>query len=442
MSSAEDLAAGVTPADIAAIYDFPPTLDGTGETIGVLNAGGAPLTAVLRDVTSFWTRFGVAPLDVRAVTVGERRLAPVDPIAAFDLTAGLAWMGALAPGARVVVYDVDGARVADPWSALVEAALGAPDPPSILLSAWTTPERSYYQRCPRDRLGDLLAEAARRGVGMVAAAGNWGAYSGIPAEVHEGRRVAAAPWPAGVFPAGHPGVLGVGGTMITRRSPLTEVAWSGPLPPSPIVRRALPMRRLGGSGGFSDAWPVPAWQAAALHAEGGALRTFARGPGTPAVVPYGRGYPDVALMAVGPSLHRPGWAEPTASAYQLAVTGADGRPGWIDHAGGTSVAAPIWAAILARLNQALVAAGRPRAGFVNPLLYALQAELGGDPARAPFRSIEAGRTDVEMAVVDADGQVAAHALPGYEAAPGWSPAAGLGVPRVGRLIEAALARRV
>ena len=47
-----------------------------------------------------------------------------------------------------------------------------------------------------------------------------------------------------------------------------------------------------------------------------------------------------------------------------------GRPVSI---GGTSAAAPTFAAIISLLNDARISKGLPSLGFLNPLLYALQA---------------------------------------------------------------------
>jgi kumamolisin len=103
---------------------------------------------------------------------------------------------------------------------------------------------------------------------------------------------------------------------------------------------------------------------------------------------------------------------------------------WIDYAGGTSIAAPIWAAIIARINQARRAAGMRRVGFVNPLLYAIRKE-----SPAPFREITQGHTDVAMNVVNVHGKAMAHRLPGFTACSGWDPATGLGVPNVANIIQ-------
>jgi kumamolisin len=71
--------------------------------------------------------------------------------------------------------------------------------------------------------------------------------------------------------------------------------------------------------------------------------------------------------------------------------------------GGTSAVAPLYAALIALVNQQI---GTP-VGFVNPTLYAAK-ESG-------FQDITSGNND------DSD-------LGYYSAAPGWDPCTGLGSP--------------
>jgi subtilase family serine protease len=89
-------------------------------------------------------------------------------------------------------------------------------------------------------------------------------------------------------------------------------------------------------------------------------------------------------------------------------------------AGGTSVAAPIWSGILAHVNAARAAAGRPRLGAANAALYA--AARG----TSPYRDITQG--DNSYAGVS-----------GYEATKGWDPATGLGSASVASLVKKLLA---
>ncbi|HVK70166.1 MAG TPA: S53 family peptidase [Polyangium sp.] len=411
---------GLTPADVRAIYRFPPIteLDGSGETIALLMLGGALEES---DLHAFWDAHGIPhPPEIKTYHVGSRpsKVTSANKLYTLEVAMTVQWVGAMAPGARILVYFVDPMVIADPWVTFLLKVIGdRENMPTIVSTSWITPERSYYRVHGRRVVSGLLDQAAAIGVTVISAAGDWGAFDGVPRTIKDGRYVGDAPWPHGVFPAVEERVLSVGGTMITGRAPLTEIAWSGPPPPG--LGRVLHFVRLASSGGFSREVPIPKWQNDTLKG------WYARGEGDPAVVPYGRGFPDVALMASGSAVQRAPNQPLTMQGYQAVACGQ-----WVDYAGGTSVAAPIWAAIVALMNQARRAAGLGRVGFVNPMLYALRKE---NPA--PFREISEGSTDVAMNVLNAHGKAVIHRLSGYSAGPGWDPATGLGVPDVTRLIE-------
>ncbi|HZS03671.1 MAG TPA: S53 family peptidase [Blastocatellia bacterium] len=405
---------GFTPADIREIYQFPNEWDGSGETIALMLLGSR-----LRedDLQTFWRAHGISRSRGGIAEVGAAKTGQSDPLHALEAAMTVQWLGAMAPGAKIVIYHVDPALVSDPWAAFLLAAIGDTEhAPTVACTTWITPERRYYGAHGHGVITGLLNQCAALGITVISAAGDWGAFDGIPRTIRDGRYVSDAPWPHGVFPAVEERVLAVGGTMITSRRPLTEAAWSGPPPPG--TQRAIHFDRIAGSGGFSENVPAPAWQEPALRSH------YPRGAGRPAVVPYGRGFPDVALAAAGAGVERRAGEGLSSQGYQAVVSGQ-----WIDYAGGTSIAAPVWAAIIARANQARRAAGLSRVGFVNPLLYQLR-----DAAPAPFRQITIGAADVAMTVVNRHGQAVTYDLPGYECKPGWNPATGLGVPNVTNLI--------
>ncbi|MGH3438096.1 MAG: peptidase S53, partial [Sciscionella sp.] len=133
-------------------------------------------------------------------------------------------------------------------------------------------------------------------------------------------------------------------------------------------------------GGVSDAFPVPSWQTAV----GVPQRT---GGGT------GRGVPDVAADA-----------DP-ATGYQVLVGGKQVV------VGGTSAVAPLWAGLIARLDQALGS----KLGVAQNRFYA--AASAGKPVPG-FRD-----------VTSADNG-------DYRAGPGWDACTGLGVPDGAALLRA------
>jgi kumamolisin len=419
---------GMTPAEIRAIYDFPDEWTGKGETICVLNLGSRIREDDLR---AFWKQHGIDRQPPRQIDLGV--IAKGGFVQTLEPTMSAEWIGAMAPDADLVICNIDDQAAADPWAAFLAAAI-APDPgdghptPTVAVSTWSLPERVYFARHGRTVFADLLEQAAAVGVTVIAASGDWGVYDGRPSVEIDGVQVAEAPWPHGVFPSVEDYVLSVGGTMITSTTPLTELAWSGPLPPNHELRQFVPFSRLASSGGFSEDVAVPWWQQETLCPDG-TPRHFRRGLNLPAVIPSGRGYPDVALMAQGAAIANPAGAGLASVGYEAIV---GGEP--INYAGGTSLAAPIWAAIVACMNQARRAAGQPRVGFVNPLLYELARSAAGSAA-SPFRSITVGAGDVEMHVLDEAGRPTSYRLEGFSAESGWNPVTGLGVPHVRRLID-------
>jgi kumamolisin len=126
-----------------------------------------------------------------------------------------------------------------------------------------------------------------------------------------------------------------------------------------------------------------------------ALPSFQSGAKVPAAPNgfKGRGVPDVCADA-----------DP-ASGYEVLV---DGESTVI---GGTSAVAPLWAGLLARINQSI---GKP-AGYLNPLIYSATADAG---TSAAFHDITSGSNG------------------GYSAAPGWDPCTGLGSPNGAALLAA------
>ena len=114
----------------------------------------------------------------------------------------------------------------------------------------------------------------------------------------------------------------------------------------------------------------------------------------------GRGVPDVA-----------GDADPRTG-YQVRLVG-----GQRSVIGGTSAVAPLWAGLVALLNQQLATRASRRSGFLNPLIYGLPATT------AAFHDITQGNNDIE-------------GLGKYQAGPGWDACTGLGSPDGAKLIAA------
>ena len=98
------------------------------------------------------------------------------------------------------------------------------------------------------------------------------------------------------------------------------------------------------SGGFSDLWPRPAYQDTAVSQYLTKLGSRWEGLYNPA----GRGFPDVAAQGQG---------------FQVYDKGR------LISVGGTSASAPVFASVVALLNNARLAAGQSTLGFLNPWIY-------------------------------------------------------------------------
>jgi kumamolisin len=116
----------------------------------------------------------------------------------------------------------------------------------------------------------------------------------------------------------------------------------------------------------------------------------------------GRGVPDVS-----------GNADP-ATGYQVLVQGKS------TVFGGTSAVAPLWAGILALINQQRAAKGKGWVGFLNPVLYGLASTANA------FHDVVNGNNDIFGTLRGK-----------YSAGPGWDPCTGLGTPN-GTNLSAAL----
>ncbi len=345
-----------SPVQVARLYDFVSDADGHGQAIALIELGGGLRAA---DLAVYFAGLGISLPPVTTVSVDGGRNEPTTADSADgEVMLDIEVAGSVAPGASIVVYfapNTDRGFL----DAITTAIHDSDHRPSVISISWGGPESAWTAQAMRVMDG-AFAEAALVGVTVTCASGD----NGSDDRVGDGRAHAD-------FPASSPNVLACGGTRIS--GSITSIAdertWNdGPQ---------------GGAsgGGISDVFDRPAYQADA------GLPPSANPPGR-----IGRGLPDVA-----------GDASP-ASGYAVRV---DGRDMVI---GGTSAVAPLYAGLVALLNQKL---GQP-VGFLNPFLYG--------PGREAIRDITEGD----------NGE--------YPAGPGWDACTGLG--RIdGAALLAALERR-
>jgi kumamolisin len=298
------------PPRLGELYDFPDGTDGSGHQVSIIELGGGYGED---DLNTFFAGLNLPTPPVSAVGVdGASNVAGQDPNGADgEVLLDIEVVGALAPGASIVVYFAPNTD-AGFLDAVSEAVHATPTPAAISIS-WGQSEDEWTGQA-RDALDSAFADAAQLGVVVTAAAGDNGSSDGAS----DGSNHAD-------FPASSPHVLACGGTSLR--------AGGGTITSETVWNDASAGGGATG-GGVSDVFPRPAWQAAA---------------GTPGT---GRGVPDVA-----------GNADPQTG-YQVVV---DGSALTI---GGTSAVAPLWAALVARLAQAT---GGLLTGFVEQLYAGVQA---------------------------------------------------------------------
>ena len=344
------VATAFTPLQVAELYAFPPNTSGTGQTIALIELGGGYAAS---DLSAYFAGLGVAAPNVVAVGVDGATNAPTGDANSADgeVQLDIEVAGAIAPGATIVVYFAPNTDQGF-LDAITTAIHDTTYRPDIISISWGSAESVWTQQALTN-FDAAFADAALAGITVCCAAGDNGSADGVSdGQAHVD------------FPASSPHVLACGGTSLRAAGTAiaAETVWND---------------GTGGAtgGGISAVFPVPPWQANAAI--------------PPSVNPggrAGRGVPDVA-----------GDADP-ATGYRVRIDGTD------TVVGGTSAVAPLWAALVARLNQL---ANKPL-GFVNPLLYARTGAL---------RDVTSGSNGA------------------YDAGPGWDACTGLGTPSGAELAQ-------
>ena len=343
------------PNEVAQIYDFPAG-DGTGQCIGIIELGGG---FRLDDLSNYFSSLNINEPQVISVSVDGGANSPTTPDSADgEVMLDIEVAGAIAPAAKIVVYFAPNTDQGF-LDAITTAVHDSANQPSVISISWGSAESQWTQQALTN-FDEAFQSAAAMGVTVCVASGDNGSSDGV----NDGNDHVD-------FPASSSFVLGCGGTTLQASNGqiVNEVVWNN-------------QSAGGGSGGggVSDVFPLPTWQ---------------NGFGVPAPSGQGgegggRGVPDVA-----------GDADPSTG-YNVLV---DGQTAVF---GGTSAVAPLWAALVARMNQLT---GKP-IGFLNPLIYTQAVEASG------FHDITEGNNG------------------DFSAAPGWDACTGLGSPDGAQLMGA------
>lgn len=349
-----------TPPQLAQLYDFPTgaALNGSGQSIALIELGGGYKR---RDLQIYFQQLNIPLPKVTSVAVDHGHNHPAGTPDSADGEVGLdiEVAGAIAPGAHIVVYfalNTDRGFL----DAITKAIHDSANNPSAISISWGSAEVNWTAQAMQ-AMDQAFQAAAALGITVCCASGDNGSGDGVTTD-----QLAHVD-----FPASSPYALGCGGTRLAtvNNQVTSEVVWNdGPNSAT--------------GGGVSDFFTLPTWQANAGV--------------PPSVNPghhVGRGVPDVA-----------GDADPQTG-YDVYV---DGQSVVF---GGTSAVAPLWAGLIALINQRR---GQP-VGYLNPKLY--QNYQGLIQAKA-LRDVASGNNGA------------------YSAGPGWDACSGVGTPDGARLLDA------
>ena len=101
---------------------------------------------------------------------------------------------------------------------------------------------------------------------------------------------------------------------------------------------------------------------------------------------------------------------------------------YLTESSGTSYSAPLFAGMVAAINDARLAAGKSTLGFVNPALYALHRL-----ERDVFRDVKEGSSKCPNQAMT--GAMVGCCKHGFRTGKGWDPLTGLGSVDFERLME-------
>jgi kumamolisin len=165
---------GFTPIEVARHYNFPTNLDGTGQTIGIIELGGGFRQEEL-DV--YFKKLGVSPPKVKVFEfVGGGRnnpgTNPLDPgNQDLEVALDIEVVGAVAPGAQIVVYFAPTTEDQSFLDVMTAAVQDSENKPSVISISWGGPEAAATNQFQQN-FDQVLQAAAHLGITVCVATGD------------------------------------------------------------------------------------------------------------------------------------------------------------------------------------------------------------------------------------------------------------------------------
>ena len=306
-------------------------LHGEGQTVGVFELDGYSQS----DIQAYAQCFGGGNVPLQNVILDGFNGQP--GAGAIEVALDIEMILSQAPNlAKLVVYEAPNTTQGynDEFARIVK------DRTPVISVSWGDCEKNMGQQ-EVNQENQFFQQAATQGQTILAASGDSGSttcFQGLSGGSFDTSLNADDP-------AAQPHVTGVGGTNLTLNADNSygsETVWNGGF--------------LGGAsgGGISQFWKQPSWQT---------------GPGVKNSYSNGmREVPDVSLDA-DPATGYPVYCTAGSSCSGSGgIFGGGTSGGWIT-VGGTSAAAPMWAAMVALANEQAARLGKGPLGFLNPAIY-------------------------------------------------------------------------
>ncbi len=408
-----------SPDFIRTAYNFPTTLDGSGQTIVIVDAFGSPTIA--NDLAVFDSHWGIPAPPSFTIICGSGGCPAYNPNNTFldetgwaiETSLDVEYAHAMAPGANIVL-DVASSPAGNAIN-VAESTVIPMFPGAIMSQSFGIPEYAVTANNAQIMQAEVNYKlAAASGWTVLASAGDFGATNGISTA-------------NALFPSSDPLVTSVGGTMgnpyfpegtLTNCTSGTCTAGLATFSAPCTVSRPIstPSCTPVGYGG-EQVWNEPTFGAA--------------GGGAPSLLFSAPSYQNNTTFSVCTGSYaalNPTCARTTPDvSYNAAVDGGVlvftsflGAPIWF-FVGGTSAGSPQWAAIFALANEARANNGLGPLGFANPTIYSIAESAGYS---TDFHDIAVGNNQLVGTPV------------GFTAASGYDFASGWGTPNVSNLVTA------
>ncbi len=328
-------------------------LTGAGQTVGLVQFDGFYAS----DITAYETQAGLPNVTLQTVLLDGYNGVPTTGANSGngEVSLDIEMCISMAPGlSKVILYEAGPSGI-----------------PNDILNRMVTDNQAKQLSCswgwsggPTTTTDNIFLQMGAQGQSFFTASGDSDAYT-----------AGAIDNPSNFnTPSDNPYITVVGGTTLTTTGPggswVSETVWNWG-------------GGQGSSGGISSYYTIPSWQQGISMSGIGGSTTY-------------RNIPDVALTA--------------DNVYVRYGNGSSGT------FGGTSCAAPLWAAFTALVNQQAAAGGKGPVGFLNPAIYAIGK---GSGYAAAFHDITTGNN------TSSSSPSQFYAVPGYDLCTGWGTPAGV-----------------